>query len=148
MLTLYSYPELCGVADNNGYGLKVFAFLRLAELPFAHEHIFDASGAPRGQLPYIKDSDDLVGDSETIIAYLLAKYQLPMDGQLTSAQRHSRHLTIRVLSPHGIVTTILPIARREVIAPKASLKCLNAKVCTRGGSNVPDSRPATISRKT
>ncbi len=27
MLTLYSYPELFGVADNNGYGLKVFAFL-------------------------------------------------------------------------------------------------------------------------
>ena len=26
MLTLYSYPELFGVADNNGYGLKVYAF--------------------------------------------------------------------------------------------------------------------------
>jgi hypothetical protein len=25
MITLYSYPELFGVADNNGYGLKVFA---------------------------------------------------------------------------------------------------------------------------
>ena len=30
MITLYSYPELFGVADNNGYGLKVFAFMRLA----------------------------------------------------------------------------------------------------------------------
>src|SRR3954467_8636744 len=97
MLTLYSYPELCGVADNNGYGLKVFAFLKFAELPFAHEHIFDASGAPRGQLPYIDDKGELVGDSETIIAYVLAKYQLPMDGQLTSAQCHIRHLTIRML---------------------------------------------------
>ncbi len=27
MLTLYSYSELFGVADNNGYGLKVFALL-------------------------------------------------------------------------------------------------------------------------
>ena len=50
MITLYSYPELFGVADNNGYGLKVFAFLRLAGVPFTHEHIFDASKAPRGQL--------------------------------------------------------------------------------------------------
>ena len=33
MLTLYSYPELFGVADNNGYGLKVFAFLKLAGVP-------------------------------------------------------------------------------------------------------------------
>src|SRR5262245_30804080 len=55
MLTPYSYPELFGVADNNGYGLKVFAFLRLAGVPFRHEHIFDASSAPRGQLPYIVD---------------------------------------------------------------------------------------------
>jgi hypothetical protein len=51
MLTLYSYPELFGVADNNGYGLKVFAFLKLAGVPFKHEHIFDASKAPRGQPP-------------------------------------------------------------------------------------------------
>jgi hypothetical protein len=51
MLTLYSYPPLFGVADNNGYGLKVFAFLKLTGVPFRHEHIFDASNAPRGQLP-------------------------------------------------------------------------------------------------
>jgi len=53
MITLYSYPELFGVADNNGYGLKVFAFLRLNGMDFKHEHVFDASAAPRGQLPYI-----------------------------------------------------------------------------------------------
>ena len=35
---------------NNGYGLKVFAFMRLSGLPLTHEHIFDASAAPRGQL--------------------------------------------------------------------------------------------------
>ena len=51
MLTLYSYPPLFGVADNNGYGLKVFAFLKLAGVPFRHEHIFDASKAPRGHCP-------------------------------------------------------------------------------------------------
>jgi hypothetical protein len=53
VLTLYSYPELFGLPDNNPYGLKVFAFLKLAKLPFHHEHIFDATEAPRGQLPYI-----------------------------------------------------------------------------------------------
>ena len=58
MITLYSYPELFGVADNNGYGLKVFAFLKLAGVPFRHEHIFDASAAPRGQLPYIVDAGE------------------------------------------------------------------------------------------
>src|SRR5262249_57055284 len=87
LITLYSYPPLFGVADNNGYGLKVFAFLRLVAVlhkrfgkpastlpqhargvPFVHEHIFDASAAPRGQLPYIVDDSEMIGDSETIIA--------------------------------------------------------------------------------
>ena len=45
MITFYSYPELFGVADNNGYGLKVFAFLKLAQLAFTHEHLFDAPSA-------------------------------------------------------------------------------------------------------
>src|SRR3989442_9770213 len=87
MLTLYSYPELFGVADNNGYGLKVFAFLRLNRLPFRHEHVFDASAAPRGQLPYIVDDGDTIGDSDTIIAHLAAKHRLTMDAALTAAQR-------------------------------------------------------------
>src|SRR4030095_9058681 len=86
MLTLYSYPTLFGVADNNGYGLKVFAFLRLAGVPFRHEHIFDAAKAPRGQLPYIVDGDDTVGDSETIIAWVTKRYGVTSDARLTPEQ--------------------------------------------------------------
>ena len=74
MIALYSYPALFGVADNNGYGLKVFAFMRLAGLPFTHEHVFDASKAPRGQLPYIVDDSETIGDSAVILAHLAAKH--------------------------------------------------------------------------
>ena len=97
MITLYSYPELFGVADNNGYGLKVFAFLKLAGIPFVHEHIFDASKAPRGQLPYIVDDGEAVGDSDTIIAFVTAKYRLSMDSALTTVQRDMSHLVTRML---------------------------------------------------
>ena len=97
MLTLYSYPTLFGVADNNGYGLKVFAFLRLAGVPFRHEHIFDASKAPRGQLPYIVDGSDTVGDSETILAYVTGKYRPTIDAGLTAAQRTTNLLITRML---------------------------------------------------
>ena len=61
MLTLYSYPTLFGVADNNGYGLKVFAFLKLASVPFRHEHIFDASKAPRS---VVNDGTTLPGSRQ------------------------------------------------------------------------------------
>jgi glutathione S-transferase len=97
MLTLYSYPTLFGVADNNGYGLKVFAFLKLAGVPFRHEHIFDASKAPRGQLPYIVDGADTVGDSETILAFLSRRYALTIDKALTPSQRTMNLLVTRML---------------------------------------------------
>jgi hypothetical protein len=80
-------PPHRSVADNNGYGLKVFAFLKLADVPFRHEHIFDASKAPRAQLPYIVDGDDTVGDSETILSFVIHKYRLTIDAALSPAQR-------------------------------------------------------------
>jgi glutathione S-transferase len=97
MITLYSYPELFGVADNNGYGLKVFAFMRLAGVPFQHEHTFDASAAPREQLPYIVDDGEAIGDSETIIAHLTEKYALAIDAGLDTAQRDQNLLVTRLL---------------------------------------------------
>jgi len=97
MLTLYSYPPLFGVADNNGYGLKVFAFLRLAGVPFKHEHIFDASAAPRGQLPYVVDGGEPVGDSDTIIAHVTRKYGVTMDDGLSRAQRDTNLMVARTL---------------------------------------------------
>lgn len=97
MITLYSYPPLYGVADNNGYGLKVFAFLRLAELPFVHRYVFDASAAPRGQLPYIVEDGDALGDSEAIIAHLTTRHAVALDGDLTATQRAVGHLVTRLL---------------------------------------------------
>ncbi len=94
MITLYSYPELFGVADNNPYGLKIFAFLKLCHLPFRHEHILDPKNAPRGQLPYIIDDDAHIGDSDAIVAHLIKKYSLDIDQALTPAQRDT-HLMIR-----------------------------------------------------
>jgi glutathione S-transferase len=97
MITLYSYPELFGVADNNGYGLKVYAFLCLADVPFQHEHIFDASKAPRGQLPYIVDGNDTVGDSEAILGFVTQRYRLTIDAALNPVQRTANLLINRLL---------------------------------------------------
>jgi glutathione S-transferase len=97
MITLYSYPKLFGVADNNGYGLKVFAFLKLTGVPFTHQHVFDASAAPRGQLPYVVDDGEEIGGSDAIITHLIRKYRLMIDDPLTTAQRDMSHLIERML---------------------------------------------------
>lgn len=97
MLTLYSYPGLFGTADNNPFGLKVYAFLRLSGLPFHHEHIFDASKAPRGQLPYLVDGETTIGDSDTIIHHLISRYALTIDDVLTPSLRDTNLLVARLL---------------------------------------------------
>jgi len=97
MITLYSYPTLFGVADNNGYGLKVFAFLRFVGLPFVHEHLFDASAAPRRQLPYVVDDGETIGDSEAIITHLIGKYRLKIDAALGARERDMNLLVTRLL---------------------------------------------------
>ncbi len=94
MITLFSYPELYGLEDNNPYGLKIFAFLKLCGLPFEHRHILDTKSAPRGQLPYVVDGDDAIGDSDAIVAHLKRKYSLTIDAALTPAQQ-DLHLLVR-----------------------------------------------------
>lgn len=95
--TLYSYPGLCGVADNNPFGLKVYAFMRLCNMPFEHKHILDTKNAPRGQLPYLVDGDQHIGDSDAIVAYLKTHYGLSLDEGLTDEQRRFDYLLRRTL---------------------------------------------------
>lgn len=97
MLTLFSYPGLYGLPDNNPYGLKAFAFLRLCNLPFRHEHLLDPSGAPRAQLPYLLDDGEAIGDSDAIISHLINRYGLTIDSGLTSGQRDTSLLVRKLL---------------------------------------------------
>ena len=96
-MTLFSYPDLFGVADNNPYGLKVFAFLKLCGLPFRHQHVFDTTNAPRAQLPYIVDDGQPIGDSDLIISHLIRRYGLALDDGLTTSQRDTDLLVRRAL---------------------------------------------------
>jgi glutathione S-transferase len=66
-------------------------------VPFQHEHIFDASKAPRGQLPYIVDDGDTVGDSQAILDYVTRKYGVTLDAALTAEQRTTNLLLTRML---------------------------------------------------
>ncbi|WP_222184138.1 glutathione S-transferase family protein [Geminicoccus harenae] len=96
-LTLFSYPQLFGLSDNNPYGLKVATFMQLCGVPFRHAHIIDASAAPRGQLPYLDDDGQVIGDSDAIIAHLTAKLDLAIDRDLSPSQRCTDLLVRRML---------------------------------------------------
>ncbi|MCD6047331.1 MAG: putative Glutathione S-transferase [Gammaproteobacteria bacterium] len=100
MLTLYSYPALFGVSDNNPYGLKVATFMRLAKLDFIAEQVMDTKNAPRGQLPYLVDDKTIVTNSNDIIQYLTEKYAISLDHDLTPSQKNTDFLVRRMLDEH------------------------------------------------
>ena len=100
MIILYLYPKLFGLPDNNPFGLKVDTFLRLAKIPYQCEHIIDTKNAPRGQLPYILDGDQIVTDSNNIISYLTEKYQISLDENITKTQQQLHFLVTRMLDTH------------------------------------------------
>jgi Glutathione S-transferase N-terminal domain len=106
LITLYSYPS----------PWPVFAFLRLvavmhqrfgepaSALPqyapgvrFVLERMFDASAAPRGELPYFIDDSETIGDSETIIAHFISRYALTIDAALGRRERDLILLITRML---------------------------------------------------
>ena len=100
MITLYSYPQLFGLPDNNPFGLKVDTFLRLAKIPFQTKHIIDTKDAPRGQLPYILDQGLVITESNFIIKHLSKKHDILLDLNLTESQKNISFLITRMLDSH------------------------------------------------
>lgn len=100
MITLYLYPELFGLPDNNPFGLKVDTFLRLTKIPYNIEHIVDTKYAPRNQLPYLIDDGLIMGDSNKMIDYLTQKYHISLDSDLSEQQKIISFLIMRMLDTH------------------------------------------------
>lgn len=100
MITLYSYPGMFGLPDNNPFGLKVEAFLRLAKFKYKIEHVVDTQNAPRKQLPYIVDGEKVISDSNQIISYLIEQYNLTTDIDLSEPQKNIHFLLNRMLDYH------------------------------------------------
>jgi len=100
MLTLYLYPELFGLPDNNPFGLKVDTFLRLNKLDYQVDHIIDTQNASRKQLPYLTDGKTVISDSQRIIEYLIMHYHLSIDDVMTPQQKNLSTLVNRMLGEH------------------------------------------------
>src|SRR5688572_20327462 len=96
MITLYLYPQMFGLPDNNPFGLKVETFLRLAKINFEAKHILDTKDAPRGQLPYLNDDGKIVTESNNIMRYITEKYHVQLDNDLSTQQKTTQFLTTRM----------------------------------------------------
>ena len=71
-VVVVQFPDLWG-RNVSPFGLKLEAWLRLADIPYTVEPSTNLGKAPKGKLPYIRDEGRLIGDTTLIIEHLKAQ---------------------------------------------------------------------------
>lgn len=114
MVTLYKFPRVWGLPCMSPYCLKVEAYLRLRGI--AHEvQVGDLRRAPRGQLPWVRDGEHVVGDSTLIIDHFEARQREPLDAGLDAAQRAAGWALARTLEE----STVWALRYQRFVEPAA-----------------------------
>lgn len=87
MIILYQFPRLSKLPNVSPFCLKVETFLRMMGLPYENCFVMDPRKAPKGKLPYINLSGQIIADSELILDALQNKFGNILDEHLTAEQR-------------------------------------------------------------
>lgn len=86
MITLYTAGPGFGLPEISPYAMKTEIQLQLADLPY-EKLPGRREDAPKGQVPWIVDEGEIIGDSTFIRAHLEGKYGVDLDAGLTPEQR-------------------------------------------------------------
>jgi glutathione S-transferase len=86
MIILHAAGEGFGLPEYSPYGMKTEVQLQMADLPY-EKLVAPPDSSPKGQIPWIIDGDDRIGDSTFIRAHIEGKYGVDLDAGLTDAQR-------------------------------------------------------------
>lgn len=114
MVTLYKFPRVWGLPCMSPYCMKVEAYLRLRGI--AHDvQIGDLRRAPRGQLPWVRDGQQVLGDSTLIIDHFEARQSKPLDAGLDAAQRAAGWALARTLEE----STVWALRFQRFVEPAA-----------------------------
>lgn len=88
MITLYAYHPAFGLPSSSPFVVKTMIDLAMVGKSYEIEPTQDPSTAPKGKLPYIRDGDMPVADSELIRKHLEQRYGV----DCTPARRLRRKL--------------------------------------------------------
>ena len=83
MIKLYQFSPAFGLPNPSSFCLKLETYLRMTELPFEVATTDGLDDAPKGKMPYIRDGDRLMADSNLIIDYLEKTYDCSLDKSLS-----------------------------------------------------------------
>lgn len=87
MITLHAFGPLFGLPDPSPFVTKTEVLLKMSGLPY-EKVLTGLKGAPKGKLPYIRDTDGtIVADSTLIRFHLEKRYGIDFDSGLTPSER-------------------------------------------------------------
>jgi len=99
MITLYGFGPGFGLPEISPYVTKTEVQLKMAGLDYRKQRTMPAD-APKGQLPWIEDGGERIGDSTFIRAHLERRHGVDFDEGLTSRQRAAAWALERMLENH------------------------------------------------
>src|SRR5687768_12398094 len=98
-VVVVQFPDLWG-RNISPFGLKLEAWLRLADIPYTVQPTTDLRKAPKGKLPYIRDEGRLIGDTTLIIEHLKASRGIDPDAGLSDRDRAEALALQRLFEDH------------------------------------------------
>ncbi len=100
MITVYAFEPGFGMPSASPFVTKVLVLLKMAELPFGIEITQDLGKAPKGKLPYIRDENDVIGDSDVIRRHLQSRHGVDFDRGLDPTERATGLALTRLAEEH------------------------------------------------
>jgi glutathione S-transferase len=98
-VVVVQFPDVWG-RNVSPFGLKLEAWLRLADIPYTVQPSMDLAKAPKGKLPYIRDEGRTIGDTSLIIEHLKATRGIDPDAGLTARERAEALALQRLFEEH------------------------------------------------
>lgn len=121
------FPAL-GLPDPSPYPMKIMAFMKLHGIEYEAKS-GDVRKAPLGKIPFLEHKGKQIPDSELILDYLEAEYDLPKDN-LSDEQHGIGHMICRTLDERFYWAVVYsrwveeqnwPVMREKFFAPVPAL---------------------------
>lgn len=99
MIRLHQFAPAWDVPNLSPFCVKVETYLKMAGLPYEVVHALP-DRAPKGQLPFLEEDGQRIGDSQLILAHLVNVHGDNVDGHLSPSERAVSQAMQRLVENH------------------------------------------------
>lgn len=98
-VVVVQFPDILG-RNLSPFGLKLEAWLKLADIPYTIEPSTNLRKAPKGKMPYIRDEGRIIADTSLIIEHLKVTRGIDPDAGLSPRERAEALALQRLFEEH------------------------------------------------